>query len=70
MDRVEEIESAIASLPPDEYRRLAEWFLARDQTRWDEQMDGDSALGRLDLLFREAESETEKGLVRDWPPPT
>lgn len=68
MDRVEEIESAIASLPPADYRRLFYWFRAREQTRWDQQMDHDSLSGKLDFLFREAETETEQRLVRDWPP--
>ena len=68
MDRVEEIEAAITSLPEEEYRRLVDWFRAREQARWDEQMDRDSAAGRLDFLFREAESESAQGLVRDWPP--
>jgi len=27
MDRVEEIEAAIASLPPQEFRHIAQWFL-------------------------------------------
>jgi hypothetical protein len=67
MDRIEEIEEAITSLPPEEYRRLVEWFHLREQTRWDEQMDRDSADGRLDSLFREAESEARQGHVRDWP---
>lgn len=53
MDRVEQIEAAILSLPPEEYRRLAEWFVAR----WDERMDRDCAAGKLDFLFKEAESE-------------
>jgi len=69
MDRVEEIEAAITNLPPEEYRRLVEWFRAREQTRWDEQMDRDSAAGKLDFLFREAETESAQGLGRDWPPP-
>ena len=69
MDRVEEIEAAIGSLPPEEYRRLIEWFRGREQARWDEQMDQDSAAGKLDFLLREAEGESAKGLVRDWPPP-
>ena len=43
MDRVEEIEAAIVSLPPEEYRRIVDWFRSREQTRWDEQMDRDSA---------------------------
>ena len=68
MDRVEEIETAIASLQPDEYRRLVDWFRTREQTRWDEQMDQDSVAGKLDFLSREAESESAQGLVRGWPP--
>jgi hypothetical protein len=69
MDRVEEIEAAIAGLPPGEYRRLVGWILAQEQTRWDEQMDRDSVACKLDFLFREAEDEHSQGLVRDWPPP-
>ena len=68
MDRVEEIEAAISSLPPDEYRRLALWFREVDQARWDEQVDRDSAAGKLDFLFEEAAKETADGRVRDWPP--
>ena len=68
MDRVEEIQAAISSLPPEEYQRIVDWFRAREQTRWDEQMDRDSAAGRLDFLFKEAETESAQGIVRDWPP--
>lgn len=68
MDRVEEIEAAIEELPPEEYQRIAQWFRAREQERWDEQMDRDSSAGKLDFLFEEAESESAKGLLREWPP--
>jgi len=68
MGRVEKIETAITSLPPEDYRRLAEWFRTREQTLWDEQMDQDSAAGKLDFLFGEAESESGLGLVQGWPP--
>jgi hypothetical protein len=44
-----------------------DWFRAREQARWDEQLDADSASGKLDFLFAEAESESEQGLVRNWP---
>ena len=54
MSRVEEIEAAIDDLPPEEYRRVVEWFRVREQRRWDEQMDADSFAGRLDFLFDEA----------------
>jgi len=59
MDRVEEIEAAIAGLAPDEYGRFVEWFRAREQARWDEQLDRDSLTGKLDFLFQEVEVEDE-----------
>lgn len=67
MDRVEEIEAAISGLRPEEYRRFVEWFRAREQMRWDDQMDRDSSTGKLDVLFTEAESESAQGLLREWP---
>jgi hypothetical protein len=56
MGRAEEIEAAIAGLPPEEYRRVAEWFRVREQECWDHQLDADSSAGKLDFLFDEAES--------------
>lgn len=68
MSRVEEIEAAIDGLPPEDYRRIVQWFRAREEQRWDDQMESDSSAGKLDLLFDEAESESAKGLLREWPP--
>jgi hypothetical protein len=68
MDRVEEIEAAIEGLPPEEFRRIAEWLRLRDRERWDEQLDRDSVSGKLDFLFEEAEDESKRGLLREWPP--
>jgi hypothetical protein len=67
MSRVEEIEAATESLAPDEYRHIVQWFRLREQRRWDEQIDADSATGKLDFLFDEAETESAKGLLREWP---
>jgi hypothetical protein len=69
MDRVEEIETAIDALPPDELERFAARFRERDQQLWDRQLDRDSASGRLDFLFEEAERERAENTLRDWPPP-
>lgn len=63
MDRVEQIEAAIESLPPEDFRRLVHWWNERDQRRWEAQMAEDSAAGRLDFLFEEANQA-----VHDWPP--
>lgn len=57
MSRIEEIEAAIETLPTTEFRRLSEWFREKDNTVWDAQMDSDSASGKLDFLFEEAERE-------------
>jgi len=62
MDRVEEIESAIACLSPEDYKRLVAWFWEHDQLRWDEQIERDSSEGRLDFLLRGAESESATDL--------
>jgi hypothetical protein len=67
MERVEEIEAAIQSLPPKEYQRFVEWFRAREQTRWDQQMDRDCSAGKLDFLLEEAERESADHLLREWP---
>jgi hypothetical protein len=67
MSRVEAIEAAIDGLPPEDYRRIVQWFRAREQRRWDEQMDTDSVAGKLDFLFDEADSESARGLLREWP---
>jgi hypothetical protein len=69
MDRLEEIEAAIDRLPPDEFRRLADWLRLRDQKNWDQQLDRDSSSGTLDFLFEEAESEPHREPLRQWPPP-
>jgi hypothetical protein len=70
MDRVEEIETAIDRLPPEDYGRLVAWLREHEQSRWDEQMDRDLSGGKLDFLFNEAESELAAGPLREWPPRT
>jgi hypothetical protein len=69
MDRVSEIEALIDGLPPEEFHRVAQWFRDREQKRWDEQLDADSASGKLNFLFEEAENEFVSGPLRGWPPP-
>jgi hypothetical protein len=68
MSRVEEIAAAIETLPPEEFRQIADWCRERENTLWDDQIDADSASGRLDFLFEEAEREAAEGLLKEWPP--
>ena len=39
MSTVEQIESAIMHLHPDDFRRLSDWISELDQRRWDEQLE-------------------------------
>ncbi len=57
MTRIEEIEHAVGSLSAEEYRKFRQWFLERDWSDWDQQLEDDVASGKLDFLCREALDE-------------
>ena len=65
MSRVEEIQSAIVSLSPEEYARLRQWFAERDWEQWDQEIEGDAASGKLDFLIDEAVAEKAQGRLQD-----
>jgi hypothetical protein len=46
---------------------LAAWLAVREAKVWDEQMDADAATGKLDFLFREAETERRERHLKEWP---
>ena len=61
MSALEQIESAILTLPSDEFRQLRQWFFDLDYQRWDEQLEQDVAEGKLDALAEEAIAEFKAG---------
>jgi hypothetical protein len=65
MSSVEEIQSAIVSLSPEEYARLRAWFIERDWEQWDQQIEADAQAGKLDFLIAEAMAEKAQGHLRD-----
>jgi len=65
MTKVQEIQTAIESLPREEYVRLRQWFLERDWDQWDKQIEADSEVGKLDFLIKEALDEKARGLLRE-----
>ena len=65
MTRIEEIENAVTSLPVEEYRQFRNWFLERDWTQCDKQIQADSESGKLDFLVKEAMEEKGRGNLRD-----
>jgi hypothetical protein len=58
---VEEIESAILKLSPQEFGKLADWVLDLDEQNWDKQIERDVTAGKLDFLANEALEELESG---------
>jgi hypothetical protein len=61
---LEQIESAILQLSPDEYKKLIEWFADLDYQRWDKQLEKDVADGKLEALAQEAIAEFKAGHCR------
>ncbi|MEH2045313.1 hypothetical protein GS682_29440 [Nostoc sp. B(2019)] len=62
---LEQIESAILQLSPDEYKKLIEWFADLDYQRWDKQLEKDIADGKLEALAQEAIAEFKAGHCRE-----
>jgi len=50
MSRLEEIEAAIAKLPPHEVEQLSQWLSELQAERWNEQIERDAQSGRLDKV--------------------
>jgi hypothetical protein len=62
---VQEIEQAVSNLSPENLAKFREWFAEFDAELWDEQMERDAALGKLDALANAAIAELEAGRCRD-----
>ena len=65
MSKVEDIQAAVESLSENEYRRFRTWFSEREWQKWDNQIQRDSELGRLDFLIDEAVEEKAKSQLQD-----
>jgi len=65
MKTFEDLKSDIEALPHREYIRLTHWLSERDWQAWDEEIERDSAAGRLDFLIEEALDEKKAGSLRN-----
>jgi cytochrome c553 len=64
MTKLEKLEREIEALPPQDMRALAAWFADLRERLWDEQMERDALLGKLDKLADEAIADIAAGRVR------
>jgi hypothetical protein len=47
---IEDLEKAVATLPPDQLAKFRDWFEAFDAARFDETIERDAKGGKLDRL--------------------
>ena len=61
---LEELEKAVAQLPPEKLKEFRAWYEQFDAEMWDRQIDADIMDGKLDELAEAALSEHGKGKTR------
>ena len=64
MAKVDDIKTAIESLPEQEFIALRDWFSEKDWEKWDRQIEMDSDSGKLDFLIEEALEEKRNGQLK------
>ena len=65
MITVEDIEKAVAGLPPREFDRFRAWFDEFQAARFDQRIERDAEAGKLDGLAEEAVAEYRQGSARE-----
>jgi len=62
---IEDIERAVAKLPPDQLAEFRAWFEEFDAARFDQKIERDASAGKLDRLAEEAIEDLRKGRARE-----
>ncbi len=62
---VDDIEKAVARLPPEQLAEFRAWFERFDSARFDEKIERDAAAGKLDRLADHAIDDFRKGRARE-----
>jgi hypothetical protein len=61
---VQELESAITTLPAEELHQFALWFEECLAIQWDGQISHDIASGKLNVLLNEADADYAAGICK------
>ena len=67
MSTVQEIETAIQKLKPQEIHTVADWLQEYREELWDRQIEADAKAGRLDKLMDEAKQDYLAGRCKPLP---
>ena len=61
---IQEIEAAITKLPIKRLIELSTWLEKYQARTWDQQIEADLTMGRLDTILAEVDAEYEAGLAQ------
>jgi hypothetical protein len=61
---IEDLEKAVADLPPDQYAEFRAWFEAFEADRFDRKIERDAQAGKLDRLGDQAIDDLHKGRAK------
>jgi len=64
---VQEIETAIQKLKPQEIHEVADWLQELREELWDKQIQADAKAGKLDKLMEEAKQDYLAGRCKPLP---
>ncbi len=62
---VEDLENAVAELPPDQFAKFRDWFEALDGARLDAKIERDAKAGKLDRIAEQALADFRQGHARE-----
>jgi hypothetical protein len=62
---IEDIEKAVAKLPPDQFAQFRAWFEELDAARFDQKIERDAKSGKLDRQAEQAIDDFRKGRARE-----
>jgi hypothetical protein len=65
MTKLQLIQTEIETLTDNEFTYLKNWINEFDAQQWENQIEEDSNLGRLDFLIEESLLEKSKGQLRE-----
>ena len=61
---IEDLERAVAALPPEKFAEFRDWFDSFDAVRFDQKIERDAKTGKLDRLAEQALADLNAGRVR------
>jgi hypothetical protein len=62
---IDELEKAVATLPPDKLAKFSAWFEEFRADAWDRQIERDIKAGKLDKFADEALADLKAGRTRE-----